>query len=98
MVVVSRNPIHSVLYLILTFFTLSGSLYSAECAISGGREHYRVRGGDYGTFPFCDHVPKYEAGPGGGQDQPDQNSRHDRRRDCICDPLWGLSQNCHRTI
>lgn len=24
MVVVSRNPIHSVLYLILTFFTLSG--------------------------------------------------------------------------
>ncbi len=36
MVVFSRNPVYSVLFLILTFFSISGHYIIAECPVSGG--------------------------------------------------------------
>jgi len=35
MVVISKNPVHSVLWLVAVFFTISGPLHSFECPVSG---------------------------------------------------------------
>lgn len=54
MVVVSRNPIHSVLYLILTFFTLSGHyiLLNAQFLAAVNIIVYAGKGGLFLGFPL----------------------------------------------
>ncbi len=60
MVVISRNPVHSVLWLIVTFFAISGSLYFNECPVPGYCEPDRVCRRHHGTVPVRDHVDEPE--------------------------------------
>jgi len=62
MVVVSKNPVHSVLWLIVVFFRDLRALYIAERAIPGDRKPDRVCRSYYGTIPVCDHAHELKCG------------------------------------
>jgi NADH-quinone oxidoreductase subunit J len=52
LVISAKNPVHSVLYLILTFFTFHHSLYFTKRPVFGHCKLYCLHGCHYGTVPF----------------------------------------------
>jgi len=68
LVVISKNPVHSVLWLIIVFVAISGH-YIVECAVPGDREPDRLRRSHYGLVPFCVHADEPECGYGAAEEQ-----------------------------
>ena len=60
MVIFSKNPVHSVLYLILTFFTFTVHYILIECTVFGRSKLYCLHGCHYGTVPICADVAQPE--------------------------------------
>ncbi len=60
MVIFSKNPVHSVLYLILTFFTFTVHYILVKCSVFGCGKLYRLHGCNNGTIPLCTDAAKPE--------------------------------------
>ena len=62
LVVISKNPVHSVLWLIVVFLAISGHYILIERPVSGDRKSHRLCRCHHGIVPVCDHADEPECG------------------------------------
>jgi hypothetical protein len=60
MVILDKNPVHSVLYLIDYIFCHCGSLFILKCTVSCSRTYYRLCWCHHGVVFICHHDVEFK--------------------------------------